>query len=92
MKKMSKMHPIHMSRWDIILGLGGSPRWCPIAKVIRRTVPGKVVAVHGNEMSINGNWYDLPDELQDFIEKFDACPPPFSWLIKPIEFELEIID
>lgn len=77
-------YPVSVTHDDILLGQTGSEEWCPIARAVRRVLPGRRIRVIDKFVRVDDGHAWLPGEAQEFVELFDAgCE------VHPFDFELD---
>lgn len=72
-----------VTQQDIDAGLRGSPRWCPVARSIRRRHHVADVVIRSNTAQIGQAEYELPERVKDWIRQFDIEND-----VRPFRFEL----
>lgn len=79
---------IDVTESDIGMGVRGNRCYCPIAWALKRVFSTERVTVNYRLILINGEHYDVPSEVADFVRGYDNAlrePKPFSFLLgKPL--------
>lgn len=77
---------IHVTAYDIMDGIRGDGRSCPIARAIVRELEEEVLILIGeSSMYIRRVKYKLPDVCKDFIQRFDN-----GLSVNPFVFDFDI--
>lgn len=76
---------ITITEEDIKKGKHRSCSSCPTALALQRTLGHKRVSVLCTKVRVNTDWYPLPNEVQDFIIRFEKELP-----VEPFSFELKL--
>lgn len=73
MKTLPKTIKVEIKDSDVVRGVAGNSKNCPIAKAIRRAVGrNHSVSVDGTEIvSVGDNEYSIPKKAQDFVSRYD---------------------
>lgn len=77
------MTTIFVNQTHIDHGRPGTCTLCPIALAIQEATGIQQVGVNIVEVRIDGKYFDLPREVTEFINQFDA-----GGSVEPFEFEL----
>lgn len=78
---------IHVMPDDIAGGKRGHGGECPVARAIKRYLPGQGVCVLGSALILNNNSARFPRWVSARIEKYD-----FEGKMTPFEFDIEVPD
>jgi len=89
--KLPEILDVTVDEEDMRKGLRGYPTSCPIARAVKRQVPGVYVSVGRSHIQFfnqetEGGFlgqYELPDQARDFIRDFDA-----GMNVEPISFRI----
>ena len=80
---------------DVIDGVAGDPRACPVALAIKRACNTPRVAIGIAGATIDGVWWDYPNNIAHYMFKVDQLAEEgYGWLArvllgKPGPFKLE---
>ena len=58
---------------------------CPVALALSETFPEYVFEVHRNDITINGEYWEMLTSIRVFIDAFDK-----ELEVEPVEFEIDI--
>lgn len=56
-------------------GLPRNPEQCPVALALREALPNRRVVVEAEEIWIEGEGYDMPSHVWEFVNRFDTGKP-----------------